>query len=65
MAKDNDRFERVYSQGVVNGVQIWMDKETGVNYLVCFNGNAGGATVLLDSQGKPLITPEMDRERYR
>ena len=32
MAKD-DRFEKVYSQGTLNVMEIWVDKETGVNYV--------------------------------
>ena len=30
MAK-NKRFEKIYSQGVGNVTEIWVDKETGVN----------------------------------
>ncbi len=55
--KKDQRFEKTYSQGNVSGVEIWVDKETGVNYVFGFNGYAGGMTVLLDSEGKPVITP--------
>ena len=34
MAK-NERFERTYSQGTMNVTEIWVEKETGVNYLYC------------------------------
>ena len=27
----NERFEKVYSQGAVNVMEIWVDRETGVN----------------------------------
>ena len=54
MAKDN-RFEKVYSQGL-GSVEIWVDKETGVNYLYRQSGYSGGLTVLLDADGKPVIT---------
>ena len=54
MAK-NDRFEKTYSQGAVNVMEIWVDKETGVNYLYHQSGYAGGMTVLLDKDGKPAI----------
>lgn len=27
--KKNDRFEKVYSQGTLNVIEIWVDKETG------------------------------------
>ena len=53
----DDRFEKVYSQGVVNVMEIWVDRETGVNYLFHGSGSAGGLTVLLNADGKPVITP--------
>lgn len=56
MFKDK-RFVRTYSQGTVTGTQILVDKETGVNYLFHFDGYAGGMTVLLDKDGKPVVTP--------
>ena len=56
MAK-NDRFEKVYSQGTVNVMEIWVDKETGVNYVFYKSGYAGGMTLLLDRDGKPVVSP--------
>ena len=56
MAK-NDRFEKVYSQGTVNVMEIWVDKETGVNYVFYKSGYAGGMTPLLDRDGKPEVSP--------
>lgn len=55
MAKEK-RFEKVYSQGG-GSIQIWVDKETGVNYLFHAGGYAGGLTVLLDKDGNPIVTP--------
>ena len=55
MAKDK-RFEKTYSQSM-GSMEIWIDKETGVNYLYRQSGYAGGMTVLLDKDGKPIITP--------
>lgn len=55
MSKDK-RFEKVYSQGM-GTMEIWVDKETGVNYLYHASGYSGGMTVLLDKDGKPVITP--------
>ena len=55
MAKEK-RFEKVYSQGA-GSTEIWVDKETGVNYLYHSSGYSGGLTVLLDKDGKPVITP--------
>jgi len=57
MAWDDNRFERTYKQGVLEVVEIWVDKETGVNYLFRFSGYAGGLTPLLDKDGKPVVTP--------
>mgnify|MGYP004578063403 FL=1 len=56
MAKDQ-RFEKVYSQGMVDIMEIWVDKETGVNYVFRQSGYAGGLTPLLDREGKPVISP--------
>lgn len=57
MAAKNERFEKVYTQGKINIVEIWVDKETGVNYLFREEGYAGGLTVLVDAEGKPVVTP--------
>ncbi len=54
MAKE--RFEKVYSQGAVNVTEIWVDTETGVNYVWHSSGYAGGLTPLLDREGKPVVT---------
>lgn len=58
MPKKEERFEKIYSQGVTNVIEIWVDKETGVNYIYRQSGYSGGMTVLLDSKGKPVITKE-------
>lgn len=50
------RFEKVYTQGALTTTEIWVDKETGVNYLFHADGNAGGLTPLLDKDGRPVIT---------
>lgn len=53
------RFIKIYSQGgfADNLMQVWVDRETGVNYLYSATGNAGGMTVLLAKDGKPVVTP--------
>ena len=53
----NERFEKIYSQGRLTSIEIWVDKETGVNYLYRQNGYSGGLTVLVDKDGKPVVTP--------
>ena len=59
MAK-NERFEKTYSQGALTLTEIWVDKETGVNYLFHASGNAAGLTPLLDREGKPVVSPIMN-----
>jgi len=54
MAKEK-RFEKVYSQSM-GSMEIWVDKETGVHYLYRNGGYGGGLTVLLDKDGKPIIS---------
>lgn len=60
MAKKDERFIKTYSQGTMNVSEIWVDKETGVNYLFHVSGYAGGLTPLLDRNGNPVITPVTD-----
>ncbi|GAA0722601.1 DUF6440 family protein [Clostridium malenominatum] len=51
-----DRFEVIYEQGVLNRCKILVDKKTGVNYLFSNEGNGGGLTVLVDREGKPIVS---------
>ena len=53
----NGRFEKVYSQGQLEAMEIWVDKETGVNYLYHAAGYGAGLTPLLDKDGKVIVTP--------
>ena len=50
------RFEKVYAQGALDVMEVWVDNETGVNYLYHYSGYAGGLTPLLDREGKPVIS---------
>lgn len=59
MAKEK-RFEKTYSQDL-GSVSIIFDKETGVNYLLCQSGYAGGLTPLLDREGKPVVTQIIEK----
>ena len=54
---ENKRFKKVYSQGAMNVTEIWVDKQTGVNYLFHASGYASGLTPLLGPDGKPVVTP--------
>lgn len=61
MAKEK-RFEKIYSESL-GSLEIFVDKETGVNYLFRASGYAGGLTPLLGKDGKPIITPIIN-EKY-
>lgn len=50
------RFVKIYSDGVMNVSEIWVDTQTGVNYFYHAAGSSGGLTPLLDRDGKPVIS---------
>ena len=55
-----DRFIKTVVDGggfSDNYMAIYVDRKTGVNYLFTQNGYAGGLTVLVDANGKPIVTP--------
>lgn len=58
--KDNfmERFKKIYSQGIVDVLEIWVDTETGINYMWHKAANAGGLTPLLDESGKVVVTKD-------
>lgn len=58
----NERFEKIYSQGKFAITEIWVDKETGVNYIFHQNGYSGGMTPLLDKDGKPVVSVVENKE---
>ena len=56
MAEKMKRFSKVLKQGsAFDGNEIWVDNQTGVQYLFHFSGSAAGLTVLVDADGKPLL----------
>lgn len=52
----DNRFVKIYSQGFVGTMEIWVDTQTGVNYLYHQSGYSGGLTVLMDREGKPVVS---------
>ena len=56
MAKEK-RFVKTYSEGAFGSNEIWVDRQTGVNYLFHVAGYAGGLTPLLNRDGTPVVTP--------
>lgn len=57
LAKKEKRFVRIHTDGLGAGNEIWVDTVTGVNYFYHHAGYTGGLTVLLDRDGKPVISP--------
>lgn len=56
MAKDK-RFICTEKQGgALDRFEIWVDTQTGVNYIYRQSGYSGGMTPLLRADGKPVIT---------
>ena len=51
------RFIKIYDDGAFGSNEIWVDTQTGVNYLFHASGYAGGLTPLLDRDGTPVISP--------
>ena len=62
MASKENRFVKTYSQGVIDVMEIWVDRETGVNYLFHWNGSAAGLAPLLDAEGKPVVSYDADEK---
>ena len=56
MSKNDKRFLKVYSESMGEN-QIIVDSLTGVNYFYHNSGYSGGLTVLVDKDGKPIVTP--------
>ena len=57
MAKKKDgRFVKVLEEGcLLGGSEIWVDTQTGVQYLYHCAGNSGGMCMLVDAEGRPLL----------
>ena len=54
---EQKRFVKTYTDGMFGSNEIWVDRQTGVNYLFHAMGNAGGLTPLLNRDGTPFVTP--------
>ncbi len=51
-------YEKYKQKGIISNKYIFVDKETGVNYLYVGNSYGGGLTPLLNKDGKPFISKE-------
>lgn len=56
--KENRFIKTVVDSGGMteNYMAVYVDKKTGVNYLFSSYGNAGGMCVLVDRDGKPIVS---------
>lgn len=52
---DESESHRFQSIWLVNSDYIFVDKETGVQYLFVENGYGAGLTVLVDADEKPIL----------
>ena len=57
------RFVKVYDDGAFGSNEIWVDTQTGVNYLFHASGYAGGLTPLLNADGTPVVTPKPEQNK--
>ena len=64
MSENRFTLEKEKLKGMSTGALVITDEETGVQYLFVSQGYAGGLTVLVDAEGKPLLDPRMRRERF-
>ena len=56
--RKNPRFAITYEvTAMTSNQRIFVDKETGVNYLLLSFGSMFGFSPLVDKDGKPLVTP--------
>lgn len=62
--KKEKRFFELESQSLnfSDSCKVIVDRETGINYLYINSGTCGGLTVLLNSDGKPIIMDTSDRQ---
>lgn len=59
--KKKRRFSAIYPDGKSSSCKIILDKETGVNYLFVNDGVCAGLTVMVDKDGKPIVTLSEDK----
>lgn len=59
-----ERFKKIYQQGKIDVIEIWVDTQTGVNYVFHRNGNASGFTPLLDKDGKPIVSQQCYKSEF-
>ena len=58
MAKDRFDIKEKEVLSLMTDAIVFVDKETGVNYLFVHRGYCGGLTPLIDAEGKPIVTKD-------
>lgn len=59
--KKEKRFKVIHEESSnMVGFKVLQDTKTGVNYLYAAQGYSGGLTVLVDRDGKPIVTTVND-----
>lgn len=60
----NERFIKTRRKTATSVRHIWIDRTSGINYLYSvYSGYSGGLTVLVDSNGEPIVTPPDEIKR--
>ena len=63
MIKNEKFFVKTHSNSTfLNTTEIWVDRETGVNYIFHSYGSAGGLTPRLKADGTPVVTSVSSRQ---
>lgn len=63
--ENNKRFIKAHKESTLtSATEIWIDRVTGVNYLFHLDGYGAGLTVLLNKDGKPVVTPPEQLQNY-
>ncbi len=64
MAKKEKRFVRIHTDGAMSGNEIYVDTLTGVNYFYHSAGYGAGLCVLVDRDGRPIVStlPIQDKD---
>ncbi|MCR5122225.1 MAG: DUF6440 family protein [Ruminococcus sp.] len=67
LSDKHKRFVKVYEEGsgMLSSFAIFIDRFTGVNYLMHMSGEHESMTPLLDPNGRPIVTPLYDMDNKR
>ena len=61
MINNEKFFIKTHSSSTfLNTTEIWVDRETGVNYIVHASGSMSGITPRLNADGTLMVTPLSD-----